>query len=146
MIKFIGNNEEFEKLKKYGFSNNWSGTKNWCANFGIKTFVEIDINTCEVKVSVDSDYESSVDLSSEDMDMLCDFFNSDLLAKVKKASEWTDKEMEDILWEQWGMDLIRWERTEEGNIKVETYSEDYTIGNDEEVYWIYANQRRIRKH
>lgn len=146
MIKFIGNDKEFEKLKKYGFSNNWSGTNNWCANFGFKTFVEIDINTREVKISADSDYEASADLPSEDIDMLCDFFNSDLLAKVKKASEWTDEEMEDMLWEQWGMDLIRWERDEEGNIKVETYSEDYTIGKDEEMSWVYVNQRRIRKH
>lgn len=143
MLKYI--NEDFSKLKEYGFTNNWSGTKNWCANFG-NTYVEIDIQTREIKVTVDADYENSTNIDELGMEKLCDFFNSNLLAKVKKACEWSDSEIENMLYSEWLSDLISWEKDEEGNIKVITYSEDYTIGKDEEKWWVYVNQRRIRKH
>ena len=73
---------KLEDLKKFGFSNNWAHTHtNYCANLG-DAYVEIDAKTRIITVTIDSDYELSVELDNDTLEELYNFFSSGMLEVV----------------------------------------------------------------
>jgi hypothetical protein len=73
---------KLEDLKKFGFSDNWTHTHiNYCANLG-DAYVEVDAKTRVITVTIDSDYESSVEIDNGTLEELYNFFNSGMLEVV----------------------------------------------------------------